>query len=151
MPSFKQAFFRPIMVRQIRRPGPTWPLIYYITGLYLFFTNKKQGALPCLLLICCFPVPSVEFFNTAASLAETLLAGKKRMGFAADIYIDQRIFIAVFPFHGLIGCSRRTSQEGIVRTDIAEYYWMIFRMNSLLQLSHLTSLKIIPRYYIKRQ
>ena len=92
----------------------------------------------------CFSVGSlavtfIELFNTAASLTETLLSCIKRMGLAADIDIDQRVFVAIFPLYGLIGCSRRTGQEGIVSADVAEYDRMIIRMDSLLHCLHLIS------------
>ena len=55
--------------------------------------SKKQGLAPCF-SVGCFSVTFVELFDTAASLSETLLSCIERMGFAADINIDQRVFIA---------------------------------------------------------
>ena len=100
--------------------------------------SKKQGLAPCF-SVGCFSVTFVELFDTAASLSETLLSCIERMGFAADINIDQRIFIAIFPFHSLVGSSCRTGQERVVSTDITENDWMIIRMDSLLHLLHLIS------------
>ena len=100
--------------------------------------TKKTGLAPCF-SVGCFPVTFVELFDTAASLPETLLSCIEWMGFAADINIDQRIFITIFPFHSLIGSSCRTGQERVVSTDIAENDWMIIRMDTLFHLLHLTS------------
>lgn len=100
--------------------------------------SKKQGLAPCF-SVGCFSVTFVELFDTATSLTETLLSCIEWMGFAADIDIDQRVFIAIFPFYSLVGSCCRTGQERVVSTDVAENDWMIIRMKSLLQLLHLIS------------
>lgn len=100
--------------------------------------QKKTGLLPCF-SVGCFSVTFVKLFDTAASLSETLLSCIERMGFAADINIDQRIFITIFPFYSLVGSCCRTGQERVVSTDIAENDWMIIRMDSLLHFLHLIS------------
>ena len=84
-------------------------------------------------------VTLVELFDTAASFAEALLSCVERMRFAADIDVDQRVFIAVFPFHSLVGSCCRTGQEGIISADVAEHDGMIIRMDILFHFLHLVS------------
>jgi hypothetical protein len=62
----------------------------------------------------------VELINTSGGVDKLHLPGKERMRLARNLELDQRIFLAVFPFDGVPGLGARLGQEGEITGEILE-------------------------------
>src|SRR5699024_7972283 len=76
-------------------------------------------------------VALAEFLDLAGGVQNVLLAGVERVGRAADFQLDQRVFVTVFPFDGLIGLDGGARQKSEVATHVLENDRAIFGVNVL--------------------
>jgi hypothetical protein len=74
-------------------------------------------------------VATVELVHAATGVDDLVLAGVERMRGAGNIDLDQRIFLAVFPFDLFLARHGGASQERKIGGDILEHHRVVLGMN----------------------
>ena len=63
----------------------------------------------------------LKAIDTAFGVDDLFFTGKERVRSAADVYLDQWVFVAVFPFDRIVSRSGRLSQKGKTGLVVAKY------------------------------
>jgi hypothetical protein len=89
------------------------------TGKGKYSHEKQKCYLESKILFFLFVTP-FELVDSTSSIYEYILSGEERVRCRRDLKLDQRIFIAIFPFQGLFAWSGRAAQKGYAIRHILE-------------------------------
>src|SRR5438105_13215327 len=67
-----------------------------------------------------FGIAALELLDAASGIDDLLLAGVEGMRLGGHLDLDHRVFLAVFPLHGLaaLGVDRRAGEDRVVRAGV---------------------------------
>ena len=85
----------------------------------LFLSGLDDSGLVCLLVE--LTVFLTEFVNSTGCIHELRLACVERVALVADLHLNQRVFVSVFPLDGLFCLCRGLAQERVLVAHVFEH------------------------------
>lgn len=76
-----------------------------------------------------FLVLPVELLNPTGGVHKQFLASVKRVRCRTNLDLDQRVFVAVFPFDGILRGHRGFGHELKITGGIMKHDFLVFRVN----------------------
>lgn len=84
---------------------------------------------PVFCLVCLFLILPIEFLYPTRSINKQFFTGVEGVRSRGHLDLDQRVFVAIFPFDGIFGSHCRPGQESKIARRILKYYFFILRMD----------------------